>query len=253
MTLATRDGSVSIPDTARQLGVSIETIRRDINRLCAENKLSKVYGGAVPVKRALRRDIDYYSRVERNRQAKTMIGAAAAHLVKNGDVVMLDCGVSVQSIALAFTNLRDVTFITNSVPTASNLLEKHSMGDIDGRIILIGGEMNCRNRFASGTAALETLDRYYADIAFISCTSVSADAVSSYDIDESLYSAALMRRASTSVLIAESEKFGKNSVCRFAGLADFAKIITDPENPVPDDIAAVITGELIIAGDAYHT
>jgi len=240
METALRSGSVSIPDTARRFNVSVETIRRDINMLCTENKLHKIHGGAVPVKRALRRDYDYLSRIHQYQQAKTTIGVEAARLISNGDVVILDCGVSIQSIAHSLANLQDVTFITNSVPTASILLEKHAVGDITGRIILIGGEVNCRNRFASGTSAIAALDSYYADKAFISCTAVSADAVSTYDVDESYYSAHLMKRASMSVLVAESDKFGKNSVYRFAQPTDFAKIITDSENALSENIIETI-------------
>ena len=57
---AEENGSVCIPDAARHFGVSVETVRRDVNRLCGEGVLRKVHGGAVPVRHVLRSDKDYY-------------------------------------------------------------------------------------------------------------------------------------------------------------------------------------------------
>ena len=49
LTKASKFNFVSIPDSARELKVSVETIRRDINILCSQKKLKKVHGGAVPL------------------------------------------------------------------------------------------------------------------------------------------------------------------------------------------------------------
>ena len=55
MTKANKHNFVSIPDSARELKVSIETIRRDINILCEQKKLKKVHGGAVPLHAAVKK------------------------------------------------------------------------------------------------------------------------------------------------------------------------------------------------------
>jgi len=240
MTTASNNGFVSIAETAQLLGVSNETIRRDINVLCGENKLRKVWGGASPVKLMLRRELNYSSRKSKNLPEKMAIGREAAQMITDGKVVFFDCGVSIQMIASAVTDVKNVTFITNSIPTMSILLDKFSKGEIDGRVIMIGGEINTENRFATGAAAVEHLDRFCADLAFISCTAISARAVSTYDIDESYFSAHIMDCASMSVLVAESEKMGKNSVYSFAKITDFSRIITDSENRVPEDIIEII-------------
>lgn len=123
---AVRDNFVSISETAAHLDVSIETIRRDINRLCRENRLKKVRSGACPVKPSIRRDADYMLRKSQNQQVKLAIGREAARMITDGKVVIFDCGVSIQQIAASVTGVQDVTFITNSVPTMSILLDKFS-------------------------------------------------------------------------------------------------------------------------------
>lgn len=237
---AVKDGFVSISRTSGLLGVSIETIRRDINYLCGENKLRKVRGGASPVKLALRRDADYLLRKNNNQQVKMSIGLEAAKMITDGKIVIFDCGVSIQNIAACVTGVRDVTFITNSVPTMSILLDKFAAGDITGRVIMIGGEIDTRNRFSKGAAVTDTIDKYCADIAFISCTALSAENVSSYSLDECYFSSHVMSRTAVSVLIAESDKLGKNSVYSFAKITDFDRIITDNKNGIPNDTLKIL-------------
>jgi len=253
---AKKDGFVSISAAAEHLGVSIETIRRDINRLCAEKKLRKIRGGAVPLKLQMRSDAKYEERKRDSVQEKLLIGREAASMVRSGMTVLFDSGVSIQSIAQCLNNVRDMTFITNSIPIASILLEKLSQQTVTGRLIFIGGRIHPENQCASDILASETLSHYSSDIAFVSCTALSADAVSTDDTDESRYSAHLLQRSSTTVLIAESVKLGKNAVCTFARPTDFNRIITADTHPIPDDLQKILEGsdtELCVVSDTVSS
>lgn len=233
---ALSSGFVSIADAASHLHVSIETIRRDINHLCSEGKLRKVRGGACPVKLNLRRDDEYLLRKGKNQQSKIAIGQRAAQMIRDNMIVMFDCGVSIEEIASSVSHVRNLTCITNSIPVASILLNKFSAGDISGRIIMIGGELNTENRFSAGSAATEMLDRFCADLAFISCTAVSERGISTDNMEECSFSAHILSCCSTSVLVTESDKLGKNSLYRFAELTAFNHIITDDQHRLPESI-----------------
>ena len=237
---AKKDGFVSISRAAEYLSVSVETIRRDINKLCDENQLKKAHGGAVPVKVPMRKDADYLLRLQSNQQEKTAIGAEAALLIRDGSVIAIDCGVSIQAMAKSISGVRNVTFVTNAIPNATILLDKIENGEITGSVILIGGELDANNRFSMGADVIETLKRFHFDIAFVSCTALSADGASLYTLSECAYSTQMMAQSATSVLLAESVKFGKNSVCTFAKLTDFDRIITDSKNKIPLDIEKTI-------------
>ncbi len=236
LTVAKEFGFASIGDIAKKLNVSIETVRRDINKLCKENLVKKVRGGAVLSKPFCRKDDDYLLRIKSNQHQRLSIGLKASSMIFDGCVVAFDAGVSIQSIASCIKDVKNVTVVTNSVSTASILLNKFNAGEIDGRIIFIGGELDAQNRFSKGAFATEALNSYYFDISFISCTAISSDAVSSYSLDECSYSKKLIERSSTSVLIAESNKIGKNSICRFASIADFDTVITDDKFPISNEI-----------------
>ena len=240
LNVAKSDGFVSISKVAEHLSISVETVRRDINKLCKENQLRKAHGGAVPVKVPVRKDADYLMRLHSNQQEKIAIGAEAALLIRDGSVVALDCGVSIQAMTKCISGVRNVTFVTNAIPTASILLDKIESGEITGHVILIGGELEANNRFSMGAYVNETLKRYHFDIAFVSCTALSADGASLYTLSECAYSAQMMAQSATSVLLAESIKLGKNSVCTFAKLTEFERIITDSKNEIPPDIEKAI-------------
>lgn len=234
---AEENGFASIRECAEQLDVSIETVRRDISCLCDKHQLKKTRGGAVPTRIPMRRDSNYNTRIHQNLQEKHSVGMAAASMVRDGLVVGLDCGVSIQAVARCMTGLRDLTLVTNSLPTASILTEKCASGEIGGRVILIGGELDVRNHFSRGASATDELDKYYFDMSFISCTAISADSVSSYNADECAYSAHLLQRSARAILIADSNKVGKKSVKCFAAPKDFDAVILNNRTSIPDDLA----------------
>ena len=229
-------GYVSMRDAADWADTSIETIRRDINKLAKEGKLVKVRGGAEPNKLTMRRDAEYTSRVHRHRDERQSIGREAAELVRDGSVVALDCGVSIQSVAQSLIGKNRLTVVTNSLPTATILVHLVDTGELRGRVIFVGGELNTENRFTKGSSVTEEIDKYYFDIAFISCTSLSEAGVSSYTLEECAYSKHLIERSACSVLIAESDKIGKSSLLEFAKLRDFDRIITDSKNKIPQNL-----------------
>lgn len=233
---AAADGMVSIPAVATHFGVSVETIRRDVNALVEDKKLEKVHGGAVPKKKAMKKSHDTQTPHITEKEAKAEVGACAAKLIANGDVVILDGSEPVQNLANFVDGLLDVTFITNSVDVALVLSDRCEKGAFTGRVILIGGEVNCHTKFTCTAGAVEQLSKYHADKAFISATAVSADGASVYDTGESSFLSKIMDRAACSILVAESAKFGKNSLYNFSRLDDFDYIITDGMKKLPHEI-----------------
>ena len=242
-------GFVSKVDVAAELGVSIETIRRDISELCARKALRRVKGGAAPIKDLVRRDAMYRSRVHQLKDERVAIGRAAAALIRDNDIVAIDSGTSTQSIADAVTGVKNVTFVTDSLPSALMLYNKIDSGEITGRVIVIGGEMNT-DRCTAGAMADDLVGQFFFDTAFICCSALSAQCVSSFNLDLCLFSKHLLRQTNNAVLVAESEKIGKNSLYGFATLTDFGTIIVDDKHHMTPEMMKIIEDnriELIVA------
>ena len=236
---AQKESFVSIGTAAAFLGVSIETVRRDINILTGKKLLRKVRGGAAPVKLPIRKDADYLLRIRQNHQEKLTISTEAAKLIRDGDVVTMDGGATTHVFASCIHGVQDVTFVVNSLHIATILLEKISAGEISGRVIMIGGELTPSNGIAADLFAAQTVEKYHFDLAFISCSSLSASGVSNSSLS-GVFVQCLMQRASSCILIAESEKVGRNSVYEFAKLTDFERIIIDDRHPCPDDMIQLL-------------
>ena len=93
----TNDGKVVASELVLTLGVSEDTVRRDLKELDSQGLLRRVHGGALPPppivnpRFAERRKVDP--------AGKAAIGAAAAGLVKPGDVVLMSGGTTVLEFA----------------------------------------------------------------------------------------------------------------------------------------------------------
>lgn len=236
-------GFISTIDIAKELGVSDETVRRDINTLAERNMLKKVHGGAEAIHTSFRRDTDYISRLRHHQKQKNSIGIRAAMMIEDNMVVGLDCGVSVQSVVSALSGVNNVIFVTNSIPIAMILIHKIESGDISGKIVMIGGEIETKNRFSKGAIATDLLDRFRFDISFVSCTALTMESIFSYSLDECAYSARLIANSQKSVLIAQSDKLYKHSLYRFASLSDVDVLIVDDIVSVSPELSSVLSKE----------
>ena len=231
---AQENNFVSISKTAKALGVSIETVRRDINALCQLGQLKKVHGGAAPVKLPLRKDAGFMTRVHENQQAKIAICREAAKLIHDGDVVMMDSGATCYVLASCISGVRDVTFVINSLRIATVLMDKLRAGEITGKVILLGGELD-QNFISYDLTTIDELRNYHSHIAFITCTSLNWNSVANSNSASSIFVQRMMEQSNVSVLITDSDKIEKNSVYTFAKPTDLQRIIIDDQKPIPTD------------------
>lgn len=220
-------GFVSMSEAAKALNVSLETVRRDINKLAEKGQLKKARGGASPLKVMVRKDGDYLWRISNFHQEKIAIGAEAAGMIKDNMMVAFTPGASMEALVSSISNVKNVTFVTNSLKIAEILLHKIDLDEIQGRVLFIGGFMDGDCLSTKGTAATDEIDKCHFDIAFIACTALSEAGASLHDIELSFYSHHLMQRSTRSVLIAESDKVNKEANHLISELGDFDRIIID--------------------------
>ena len=119
--------AVSADDLARQFGVSVETIRRDLRRLGDKGLLDRVYGGATrPAGRSS--EGSFAARSVRRMAAKRAIARLAASFVESGDTVIIDVGTSALEVARALPAAFEGRVLTNSVPAAMELSARREIG-----------------------------------------------------------------------------------------------------------------------------
>lgn len=238
-TIALRDGEVIISHVAKELGVSIETIRRDINALCEKKLLTKVHGGAVPLNPPVS-EASYNQRKNTNSILKNKLGLYAAKMVKNNQVVALSTGSTMEAVAAHICNVKDITVLTNSIPISDITSDLLARSIFEGKTLLLGGNVNPIEHLTFGTMVDEQIDRFYADVAFVSAGAISTDGAMNTGQDEGAVCAKLISRASKTILVAESKKLNKRSTYRYAKLSDIDVLITDDEFAIGRELTTAL-------------
>jgi len=227
------EGKVLAKDLAAELGVSEDSIRRDLRDLAAAGLCQRVYGGALPVSPAIG---DYASRTSISVAGKERVARTAAGLVRPGSTAILDGGTTALAVARALPRDLEATVVTHSPTVASALLGHHGI-----EVYLIGGRLFRHSAVTCGAAAAEAAQGVTADVFLLGVTGVHPEAgLTTGDADEAAMKRTLARRAADTYVLASAEKLGAAS--RFAVLpfGDVAGIITDADEsaPIVQELAA---------------
>ena len=199
-----RDGQIVAKAMSESLGLSEDTLRRDLRELAAEGLLQRVHGGALPLAAAA---VDFAARRQLVPDEKAAIGRAAALMVKPGQVVFVDGGTTAVQLARQLPASLRATVVTHS-PSVAVELAAHAHVDV----VLIGGRLFKHSVVAVGAAAVDAIARIHADTYFMGVTGVHATAgLTTGDMEEAAVKRALMAAASETVVLASSEKLGAAS------------------------------------------
>src|ERR1700751_4775997 len=215
-------GALNVTELADRLGVSLVTIRKDLDDLGAEGLLERTFGGAV-FSHPSRFNRSFLQRALEHRQEKRAIAAAALEYIKEGDTIILDAGTTTLVLAqLLRQQVKSVFVITCSVPAALEL----SNGGYD--ILLLGGMVRNKSLALLGRETLRIIERYRADKAFLGSTGFTAEmGHSTPNPDDAQIKEALIRIADETYVLVDSSKYAHDCLTRFAHLRDVRLTITD--------------------------
>lgn len=219
-----RDGNVVAKSLSEALGLSEDTIRRDLREMAAEGLLQRVHGGALPLAPA---GADFASRQQLASDEKVLIGRAAARLVRPGQVVFVDGGTTAVQLARHLPRTLQATVVTHS-PSVAVELAAHTQLEV----VLIGGRLFKHSVVAVGAAAMGAIARIHADTYFMGVTGVHAEAgLTTGDLEEAEIKRALMASAAETVVLASSEKLGAASAWVVNPVTAATTLLVSPEAP----------------------
>jgi DeoR/GlpR family transcriptional regulator of sugar metabolism len=224
-----RDGRVQASELAARLGVSDDTVRRDLSELAEAGLVQRVHGGALPTSPALPAFAD---RERQAPEAKRAIARAAAALVRDGQAVFLDGGTTARLVARHLPPERRATVITHSPPTAEALMEHPSVD-----VLLLGGRVLKLSRAAVGAATVEAVRAIRADLYFLGVNGLHPElGISTHDLEEAHVKRAMIESAAETVALVSSEKLGTAGRYTVAPASELTHLIT--ERAAPDDLVA---------------
>jgi DeoR/GlpR family transcriptional regulator of sugar metabolism len=230
--LVRRQGSVRARDLVEQLGVTDETIRRDLSRLAERGVVRREHGGAIAT--GPHDETTTAVRLREHADEKIAIGRRAAELVVPGTRIVLDSGTTSLCLARALRRTPDLMVVTTAVTNALELL-----GNPGTTVVMTGGVIRPNTFGASGPLAAATLHELRVDQAFLAIHSVSAKAGLTYpSFEEVDAKRAMIEAASEVILLADHSKFGRESLVRVAPIDAVHRIVTSP-GVDPDELAAI--------------
>jgi len=226
-------GSVSVGELARDLELSEVTIRGDLKALEGKGWINRKWGGAAS---ALHRDI-----LERQRaytEQKHAIAKAAAELVKDGDVIMIEAGTTTALIARYLSGKQDIHIVTNSTLVFSAARMSPNL-----QITMTGGEFRRATESLVGTIALNTIARLNVRLAFVGTDGFTLErGMTTHLMEGAEIVKAMKGQAQTTVLAADSSKYGKFGFSNVLPLSAMNLIITD------EGLAGQAQADLLEAG-----
>ncbi|WP_181871506.1 DeoR/GlpR family DNA-binding transcription regulator [Sphaerisporangium album] len=219
------NGRVDAADIAVQLGVTKETVRKDLIDLERQGVLQRVHGGAVPVEQLSFEPAvptrTYYS------EEKTRIAMAAlAHLPVRGSV-LIDAGSTTGRLAELFPADRELTVYTNTLSIALTLITRPRL-----TVITLGGRVRPLTLAGVDDWAARALSEINVDVAFLGTNAISAErGLTTPDRAEAAVKRLMLASARRRILLADHSKVGAVSLCKHADLSDIDLLITDTGLP----------------------
>jgi DeoR family fructose operon transcriptional repressor len=236
------EGRVSVIDLARRFEVTTETVRRDLDRLERIGALRRVHGGAVTRDRDSTAEPTLAERSHVRSDAKAAIARRALELIGDGfrGSLYLDAGTTTEAVAAQLPDRLLIMSGQAEIVTHAMTLAHTLAGAPDADLTVIGGRVRTATAAAVGADTVRAIERLRPDIAFLGTNGISASfGLSTPDPDEAAVKSAIVRAARRVVIVADSQKLGRELLVSFAPLDAIDVLVTDA---APDaELAAALS------------
>ncbi|RYZ11255.1 MAG: DeoR/GlpR transcriptional regulator, partial [Comamonadaceae bacterium] len=162
-------GSATVDQLAALLGVTLQTVRRDVQRLADKGLLTRFHGG-VRVPSSTIENIGYQQRETLHAEGKARIARAVAREVPDNCSLILNIGTTTEAVAKALMRHSGLRVITNNLNVAAILSDNAKC-----EVIVAGGSVRSRDRAIVGEATIDFIRQFKVDIALIGVSSIESD------------------------------------------------------------------------------
>ena len=221
-------GSVKVEFLADTLGVTLQTVRRDIQRMADEGLLTRFHGG-VRVPSSTIENIAHPQRESLNVQGKKRIAKAIASAVPNDCSLILNIGTTTEAVARALLQHTGLRVITNNLNVAIILSANPQC-----EVIVVGGLVRGRDQGIVGEAAADFISQFKVDIAIIGISGIEDDgSLRDFDYREVKVSQTIISHAREVWLAADFSKFNRPAMVAVGHLSQIDRLFTDALPPDP--------------------
>ena len=238
-------GSATVEALAEQFGVTLQTVRRDVQRLSEAGLLSRFHGG-VRVPSSTTENIAYRQRQALQADGKSRIARAIAARVPEGCSLILNIGTTIEAVAHELLRHRGLRVITNNLNVAAILSDNP-----DCEVIVAGGVVRARDRGIVGEATVDFIRQFKVDIGLIGISGIEADGtLRDYDYREVKVARAIVEHSREVWLAADHSKFNRPAMVELARLDQVDMLFTDAPPPEPFPALLAEAGVQVVTGDS---
>lgn len=224
-------GRVDVDSLVEELNASPATVRRELARLEHKGLLKRDRGGAflsVPTMfEPFLGDFTFANQIHRMAAEKARIGALAASLVKDGEIIGLAPGTTTTHVTRFLKQRSKLTIVTNAVNIAMELSRNN-----DFSIHLTGGVLSGEWFAMVGPRALEAVNEIQMDRYFFGANGVDpVNGISDLHMEEAAINRAMLKSARKRIVVVDHLKLGEIASYLVCPLNEIHMIITDRDAP----------------------
>ncbi len=221
ISIARREGKVTVDMLVSHFGVTPQTIRRDLTELADAGQLERVHGGAVLPSTTV--NLGYSERRELNQPAKVDIARLCAQHIPHDCSVFLNIGTTTEAIATELLHHQGLLVVTNNTNIALILSANPNV-----EVVVTGGNLRRSDGGLVGELAKQTIEQFRFDLAVIGCSALSEDGdILDFDIQEVGVSKAIIRQSQAVFLAADASKFERRAPAKIADLSEVDVFFTN--------------------------
>jgi DeoR/GlpR family transcriptional regulator of sugar metabolism len=214
-------GSLRTIETAAELGVTDETVRKDFEMLEKRGELIRTHGGASRPER-IREELPFTERQAVRREEKLSIARLAASRIQANETIFLDASSTVLTLTEFLPDL-PLTILTNALGVFNALSDRPNLD-----LICTGGLFDSKSRSFIGLTAEKSLQRYNIHRMFFSGNAIHLErGVSESNSRQAAFKERVIANAEDVVFLADHSKLGQKAAFFFAEVADLSCLITD--------------------------
>lgn len=219
--IAREIGQVSVDSLVHKFGVTPQSIRKDLNKLCDDRLLTRTHGGARLASSV--ENMSYEARRMLASDQKEGIGAAVAAIIPDNASLFVNIGTTTEAVAKALVNHQSLMVITNNINVAT-ILRPYP----DIQVIIASGEVRSSDGGIVGEAAVDFINQFKVDFAVIGSSAIDSEgALLDFDYREVKVSQAILSNARHAVLAADSTKHERNAPVRIGHISQINSFVTD--------------------------
>jgi len=229
LSLAEKEGYVSVENLAETFEVTQQTIRRDINNLCDQELLTRTHGGAFYSSGV--RNFAYKSRKSLASDEKKEIADAVAAIIPDNSSIVINIGTTTEQVAESLLSHQGLKVITNNINIVNIFAQSNN-----AEVWLAGGKVRNLDSAVIGIHTANFIKQFKVDYAVVGVSAIDNDgSLMDFDYEEVIVSKAIFEHCRKLILVADNFKFDRTAPMLIGNISEIDTLVTNIQ-PSPEII-----------------